>query len=85
MIQITLALIFVAAVFILISVLWQHTASVSAASVTEDFGNGSVHSGVGTSAMVLGWLGFVLLITVTIGLLLMLLSMSALARLTGST
>jgi hypothetical protein len=82
--QITLAMIFVASVFILISVLWQHTASVSAASVTEDFGNGSVHSGVGTSAMVLGWLGFVLLITVTIGLLLMLLSMSAIARLTGS-
>jgi len=83
--QVALALVFVAAIFVLVSVLWQHTASVAAASVTEDFGNGSVHSGVGTSAMVLGWFGFVLLITVAIGLLFILLSMSILDRLTGST
>lgn len=83
--QVALALVFIASVFVLVSVLWQHTASVAAASVTEDFGNGSVHSGVGTSAMVLGWFGFVLLIIVTIGLLFILLSMSILDRLTGST
>lgn len=82
--QVALALIFISSIFVLVSVLWQHTASVSAATITEDFGNGSVKSGVGTSAMVLGWFGFVLLIIVTIGLLVMLLSMSVLDRLTGS-
>jgi hypothetical protein len=83
--QVALALIFVASIFVLISVLWQHTASVAAAGVAEDFGNGSVKSGVGTTAMVFGWFGFVLFLIVTIGLLVMLLSMSAIARLTGET
>lgn len=83
--QVALGLIFVASVFVLISVLWQHTASVAAAMVSQDFGNGSVRSGVGTSAMVMGWFGFVLFIIVTIGLLVMLLSMSAIARLTTGT
>jgi hypothetical protein len=81
--QVALALVFVAAIFVLVSVLWQHTASVAAASVTEDFGNGSVKSGVGTTAMILGWFGFALLIIVVIGLLFMLLSMAALEELTG--
>jgi hypothetical protein len=81
--QIALALIFVSSVFVLISVLWQHTASVAASTIAQDFGNGSVKSGVGTSAMVLGWFGFALLIIVTIGLLVMLLSMSVLDKLTG--
>jgi hypothetical protein len=81
--QVALALIFVASVFVLISVLWQHTASVAASTIAQDFGNGSVKSGVGTSAMVLGWFGFALLIIVTIGLLVMLLSMSVLDKLTG--
>jgi hypothetical protein len=83
--QVALALVFIASIFVLVSVLWQHTASVAAASISEDFGNGSVKSGVGTAAMVLGWFGFVLLIIVTIGLLVMLLSMAALDKLTGST
>lgn len=76
---------FIASIFVLVSVLWQHTASVAAATISQDFGNGSVKSGVGTAAMVLGWFGFVLLIIVTIGLLVMLLSMSVLDKLTGST
>ena len=80
--QVALALIFVASVFVLVSVLWQHTASVAAATIVQDLGNGSVKSGVGTSAMVLGWFGFVLLIIVTIGLLVMILSIIVLDRLT---
>lgn len=67
----------------LVSVLWQHTASVAASTIAQDFGNGAVKSGVGTSAMILGWFGFSLLIIVTIGLLVMLLSMSVLDKLTG--
>ncbi|KAL9131907.1 MAG: hypothetical protein Q9217_000267 [Psora testacea] len=80
--QVALALIFIASVFVLVSVLWQHTASVAASTIAQDLGNGSVKSGVGTSAMILGWFGFTLLIIVTIGLLVMILSIRTLAQLT---
>ena len=80
--QVALALIFVASIFVLVTVLWQHTASVAGAQVASDFGNGSVRSGVGTSAMVLGWFGFALFIIVTIGLLVMILSIALLSNLT---
>ncbi|KAI9723689.1 MAG: hypothetical protein M1812_000989 [Candelaria pacifica] len=80
--QVALALIFVASIFVLVSVLWQHTASVAAATIAQDLGNGSVKSGVGTTAMILGWFGFALLIIVTIGLLVMILSIHLLAKLT---
>ena len=80
--QVALALIFVASVFVLVSVLWQHTASVAASTIAQDLGNGSVKSGVGTTAMVLGWFGFALLIVVTIGLLVMILSISMFEKLT---
>ncbi|KAF7717026.1 FIG1-like protein [Penicillium ucsense] len=80
--QAALALIFVSSVFVLVSVLWQHTASVAASTIAQDFGNSVVKSGVGTSAMVLGWFGFVLLVIVTIGLLIMILSISMLRKLT---
>jgi hypothetical protein len=79
--QIALALIFIASVFVLVSVLWQHTASVAASQIAQDLGNGSVKSGVGTSAMVLGWFGFGLLVVVTIGLLVMILSIRLLDKL----
>lgn len=72
--QVALALIFVASVFVLVSVLWQHTASVAASTIAQDLGNGALKSGIGTSAIVLGWFGFALFITVTIGLLVIILS-----------
>lgn len=62
--------------------LWQHTASVAASTIAQDLGNGSVKSGVGTTAMVLGWFGFSLLIVVTIGLLVMILSIQLFDKLT---
>lgn len=74
--QVALAIIFVSSIFILVSVLWQHTASVAAAVIAQDFGNGSVKSGVGTSAMVMGWFSFALLIIVTIGLIVTILTIS---------
>lgn len=80
--QAALALIFIAAVFVLVSVLWQHTASVAASTIAKDMGNGSVKSGVGTSAMVLGWFGFALLVIVTVGLLVMILSIRLIRQLT---
>jgi hypothetical protein len=76
--QVSLAIIFIGSIFVLVSVLWQHTASVAASIIAQDLGNGSVLSGVGTTAMVLGWFGFALLIIVTIGLLVMILSISVL-------
>ncbi|KAK7909018.1 hypothetical protein PG985_014896 [Apiospora marii] len=79
--QVALAIIFIASIFVLVSVLWQHTASVAASVIAQDFGNGSVLSGVGTSAMVLGWFSFTLLIIVTIGLLVMILSIRVLTQL----
>jgi hypothetical protein len=79
--QIALSIIFVASIFVLVSVLWQHTASVAASIIAQDFGNGSVRSGVGTSAIVMGWFSFALLIIVTIGLLVMILSIRVLTEL----
>lgn len=76
--QIALAIIFIASIFVLVSVLWQHTASVAASIIAQDLANGSVLSGVGSSAMVMGWFSFTLLIIVTIGLLVMILSMQVL-------
>lgn len=70
------------AVFVLVSVLWQHTASVAASTIAQDMANGSVKSGVGASAMVLGWFGFGLLVVVTVGLLVMVLSIGMLSQLT---
>jgi hypothetical protein len=81
--QIALAIIFIASIFVLVSVLWQHTASVAASIIAQDLGNGSVKSGVGTTAMVLGWFSFTLLIIVTIGLLVMILSIRVLSETFG--
>ena len=78
--QVALAIIFIASIFVLVSVLWQHTASVAASIIAQDFANGAVKSGVGTSAMVLGWFSFALLIIVTIGLLVMILSIGVLTQ-----
>jgi len=79
--QVALATIFIASVFILVSVMWQHTAAVAASTIAQDLGNGSVKSGVGATAMVLGWFGFGLLVVVTLGLLVMILSIQLLDRL----
>ncbi|KAI9847225.1 MAG: hypothetical protein M1838_000985 [Thelocarpon superellum] len=80
--QVALAIIFVSSIFVLVSVLWQHTASVAAATIAQDLGNGSVMSGVGNTAIILGWFSFALLIIVTIGLLVMILSMHVMRSLT---
>ncbi len=78
--QAGLAIVFISAIFVLVSVLWQHTASVAASIIAKDLGNGSIKSGVGSSAMIMGWFGFSLLIIVTIGLLIMILSIQVLSE-----
>ncbi|KAF3206166.1 hypothetical protein TWF191_001516 [Orbilia oligospora] len=73
--QIALAIIFISAIFVLVSVLWQvRISQQKSATIAENLGNGSIQTGVGVTALVLGWFGFALLILVTIGLLVMILS-----------
>lgn len=75
--QVVIVLAVLASVFVLVSVLWQHTASVGASIIAQDFGNGSVRSGVGTTAMVFGWFGFCLLVIITIFLLTLLMALNS--------
>ena len=76
-----LALIAAAAVLSLLASLWQHTASVSVSSLIETTTYGYVKTEIGTSAMVLGWIGFFLFAVVSTGLLVMVLSIRTLDRL----
>ena len=79
--QVALAAVFTANLFLLVSALWQHTAAVAAATTAEALGYGSVKSRVGASAMVLVWAAFAITTLVTIGLLVMILSMHLVEKL----
>lgn len=68
--------------FGLIATLWQHTGAVAAASAIRSVSYGNVEVTVGAVSLVLMWMSSALLIIVTIGLLVMLLSMSVLDMLT---
>ncbi|KAK9457866.1 Ca2+ regulator and membrane fusion protein Fig1-domain-containing protein [Dipodascopsis uninucleata] len=59
---------FLSTLLILISVLWQHTASVSASSSTTSITNGVLTTGVGANAMILGWFSFALMTITVIGI-----------------
>lgn len=59
----------------LISLLWQHTAAVTAATTAESFAYGFVKSGVGAAAIGLGWavvganiLALVMIVVMTVGI-----------------
>ncbi|KAK9434024.1 Ca2+ regulator and membrane fusion protein Fig1-domain-containing protein [Lipomyces doorenjongii] len=58
---------FLSAILVLISVLWQHTASVGAATVATNLANGTIFTGVGITAMILGWFTFGLLTLTVVG------------------
>ena len=62
--------------------MWQHTASVAAATTAQDMTYGAVKSQLGAASMTLGWIGLALLVVPTLGLLVMILSISLLDRLT---
>ena len=70
------------AMFALVSMIWQHTASVAAATTAQSLGYGTVKSAVGVTALALGWVGFALLALVAVVLVLMILSLRLLAILT---
>ena len=63
--------------------LWQHTASVAAASTAQDMAYGTVRSEVGFNAMALGWAGLALLIISAVWQMVVILSIDVLDRLTG--
>ncbi|KAJ5822695.1 hypothetical protein N7447_005035 [Penicillium robsamsonii] len=67
--------------FCLISVLWQHINSSAAATMTETLTYGAVSAHVGGAAMALGWLSVGLIAVVSIGILVMILSISILRKL----
>ncbi|KAK9248452.1 Ca2+ regulator and membrane fusion protein Fig1-domain-containing protein [Lipomyces tetrasporus] len=64
---VSVGICFLSAILVLISVLWQHTASVAAATVATNLANGTVFTGVGITAMILGWFSFGLLTLTVIG------------------
>ncbi|MCJ1453763.1 hypothetical protein MMC28_004112 [Mycoblastus sanguinarius] len=66
----------------LVSMVWQHTASVAAATAAQKMGYGSVKSEIGTLAMALGWVGMALLAVAAIVLAVIVLSISLIASLT---
>lgn len=66
--SISTAMCFLACILVLISVLWQHTASVAAGVLATNLGNGTLFSGVGVTAMVMGWLSFGMMTVSAIGL-----------------
>lgn len=80
--EIALAASTFASMFALVSMMWQHTASVAAATTAQDLGYGTVKSEIGTAALALGWLGFALMVLTTISLLVMILSIRILDLLT---
>ncbi|KAJ5945999.1 Ca2+ regulator and membrane fusion protein Fig1-domain-containing protein [Penicillium verhagenii] len=79
--QAALGIISISFGFSFISVLWQHINSSSTASMVETLTYGTVSGHVGTAAMVLGWLAVVLIGFVSLGLLIMIMSISLLDRL----
>ena len=83
--QIALAASTPGAMLALVSMIWQHTASVAAATTAQDLGYGTVKSAVGATTLALGWVGFTLLALAAIGLLVMILSIRILDGLTDDT
>ena len=81
--QIALITSTLGAMLALVSMIWQHTASVAAATTAQNLGYGTVKSAVGATALALGWVGFALLALVAIGLLVMILSIRTLTELTS--
>ncbi|KAJ5772425.1 Ca2+ regulator and membrane fusion protein Fig1-domain-containing protein [Penicillium odoratum] len=71
--------------FAFISVLWQHINSSSTASMAETLTYGAVSGHVGTAGMILGWFAVALIGGVSLGLLIMILSISIIDRLTDSS
>lgn len=79
--QSALALMGLASFLIIVSMIWQHTASVASATTLQDMTYGTVRAKVGVVAMALGWAGLALIIVPSLGLLVMVISIRILDRL----
>ncbi|KAF2852095.1 hypothetical protein T440DRAFT_467331 [Plenodomus tracheiphilus IPT5] len=79
-----LAQAFVSAVLLLMASLWQHVGSVGAAAMAESASYGNVKTSIGSVAMGLAWTGVTIEMIVTVGLLVMILSIIVLDRLTDN-
>jgi hypothetical protein len=82
--QVALAASFVAAMQMLIASLWQHVGSVGAAAMAESANYGNVRTDIGVGAMAMAWVGFTVQVVVTIGLLVMIVSIAVLDRMTDN-
>ena len=71
-----------ASLLALVSMMWQHTASVAAATTAQDMAYGAVKSRVGAVSMTLGWMALAFLIISALGLALVILSIRLIDRLT---
>ena len=80
--QIALAASTLGAMLALVSMIWQHTASVAAATTAQNLGYGTVKSAVGATVLALGWTAVAFLALTAIGLLVMILSIRMLGELT---
>ena len=65
----TLAVLSLALLLTVISIIWQHTASVASTTTLQAMTYGTVHTEVGVVAMVLGWVGLVLIVLSFVGIL----------------
>ncbi|KAF7907837.1 hypothetical protein EAE99_011907 [Botrytis elliptica] len=72
-----------ASLFAFTSILWQHLAAVTASRFIERMSYGSVVARVGSNAMVIGWLGVLMLWFAFMGCLLMVLSLRKVRRTFG--
>lgn len=79
--QIALTASTLGAMLALVSMIWQHTASVAATTTSQNLGYGTVKSAVGVTVLVLGWIGFAMLALAAIGLVVMVLSIRILSEL----
>ena len=80
--QIAVGATWLAGLLALVSMMWQHTASMAAATTAQDMAYGAAKSQVGTKSMTLGWIGVALLAISNIGFISMSMSISLLGRLT---
>ena len=80
--QVALTVSSVATVLLLVAGLWQHVGSVGAAAMAEMANYGNVKTDIGIVAVAMAWAGFTLTTIVSMGLLILILSIRALDRLT---
>ena len=80
--QLALAASTLASMLALVSMIWQHTASVAAATTAQNLGYGTVKSAVGSTSLALGWVGFALMALAAIALFVMISSIRLLDQLT---